>query len=223
MIDESIEYAKEHKKNFLKQIVSGKQIMTDKVAIFMAGSPGAGKTEVATSIEELSPNLCLIDADAFRIMFPKYDGSNSNEFQKGASWLVDHTFTAVLRKGYSFILDGTFAISKSKLNIERVIKRGYEVSLYYVYQDPYVAWEFTKKRQETEGRYVPKAIFINAYFKSRENTIHVKDIFGDQIKVTVIFKDYENNISDILEDVDNLELVLPGLHTSEELEAKLDD
>ncbi len=35
----------------------------------MAGTPGAGKTEVATSLLELSEDICRIDADVFRAKF----------------------------------------------------------------------------------------------------------------------------------------------------------
>ena len=207
MDDASLLYAKAHKQNFVKRVVADKIMVPDKVAIFMAGSPGAGKTEVATALAELSDNLCIIDAD---------------DFQKGASWLVDHAFTHLLKEGYSFILDGTFAIGKSTQNIQRAIKRNYEVSLYYVYQDPFIAWQFTKEREKAEGRFVPKERFINAYFKSRENIAKVKEIFGDAVELIVIFKDYENKISEVLEDVENIDLILPKQYTVEELEENLD-
>ena len=222
MDDASLLYAKAHKQNFVKRIVADKIMVPDKVAIFMAGSPGAGKTEVATALAELSDNLCIIDADEFRSQFPDYDGLNSSDFQKGASWLVDHAFTHLLKEGYSFILDGTFAIGKSTQNIQRAIKRSYEVSLYYVYQDPFIAWQFTKEREKAEGRFVPKERFINAYFKSRENIAKVKEIFGDAVELIVIFKDYENKISEVLEDVENIDLILPKQYTVEELEENLD-
>lgn len=222
MDDASLLYTKAHKQYFVKRVVADKIMVPDKVAIFMAGSPGAGKTEVATALAELSDNLCIIDADEFRSQFPDYNGLNSSDFQKGASWLVDHAFTHLLKEGYSFILDGAFAIGKSTQNIQRAIKRNYEVSLYYVYQDPFIAWQFTKEREKAEGRFVPKERFINAYFKSRENIAKVKEIFGDAVELIVIFKDYENKISEVLEDVENIDLILPKQYTVEELEENLD-
>lgn len=223
MDDAALLYAKQHKQEFIEKVIADKEIVKDKVAVFMAGSPGAGKTEVAAAVAELSDNLCIIDADKFRSQFPGYDGSNSSKFQRGASLLVDYSFDYVLKKGYSFILDGTFAIGKSTQNIQRVVKRDYTVTLYYVYQDPYVAWQFTKEREKAEGRYVPKERFVNAYFKSRENVAKVKEIFGESVELIVIFKDYENRISEVLEDVDNLHLILPKQFTIEELEANLYD
>ena len=65
----------------------------------------------------------MIDADKFRVLFPGYVGNNSDEFQRGSSLLVDATLDLVLKKGYSFILDATFATSKVKQNIERALKK----------------------------------------------------------------------------------------------------
>lgn len=221
MDDSSLEYAKTNKKDFLERVIANNEIVSDKLAVLMAGSPGAGKTEVATALADLTENICIIDADLFRVQFPDYNGSNSSSFQKGASWLVDHVFTFLLKKGYSFILDGTFAINRATQNVERALKRDYSVIVYYVYQDPYIAWDFTKKREQVEGRHVPKERFINAYFKSKENVAKIKEHFGESIEIIVIIKDYQNKISDILENIDNLDLVLPKQHSREELEENL--
>lgn len=223
MNDESIVYAKSNKRNFIKKLIEGKQPSKRKTAIFMAGSPGAGKTEVAISLEEMLNDLCVIDADRFRSQFPGYDGSNSSKFQRGAALLVDYSLDYVFTKGYSFILDGTFAIEKSVQNIERALKRDYFTAIYYVYQDPFVAWSFTKQREIAEGRNVPKDRFINAYFKSRENIIRVAQRFGEKVEIIVVIKDYQNAVSEVVEGVENLDLILPRQYSFKELEEKLDD
>ena len=69
-MEDSKEYAKKHRDNFYSQVVSGKNLREEKVAIFMAGSPGAGKTEVATELASFYQNMCIIDADKFRESFP---------------------------------------------------------------------------------------------------------------------------------------------------------
>ncbi|ETU14696.1 zeta toxin family protein [Enterococcus faecalis EnGen0409] len=110
--DYSLQYAKENKKVLISSITDGKEKEEEKTAIFMAGSPGAGKTEAAQTLTALNNNLCIIDADKFRVLFPGYVGNNSDEFQRGSALLVDAALDLVLKKGYSFILDGTFATSK---------------------------------------------------------------------------------------------------------------
>lgn len=78
--DFSLRYAKEHKKTLTQRILVGKEQEKQKTAIFMAGSPGAGKTEAVQTFTALNPNLCVIDADRFRTFFPGYNGNNSDKF-----------------------------------------------------------------------------------------------------------------------------------------------
>lgn len=188
----------------------------------MAGSPCAGKTEVALGLADNYTNHTIIDADAFRVQFPDYDGSNSSLFQKASSWLVDQSFKYAVENGYSFILDATFAVLSAEKNIIRALKKGYHVTLFYVYQDPRVAWQFTKERELSEGRRVPKETFINAFFKSRENIEKVKERHPE-VMLHIIIKDYQNNISEVHYDADNINLVLPQVYTKEQLEEELND
>ena len=79
-------------KAFLKQkfaAISTHAKSKHPVSIFMAGSPGAGKTEFSKRLVELvigeDGSLPVrIDADEIREIIPGYNGSNSNIFQ-GAS------------------------------------------------------------------------------------------------------------------------------------------
>lgn len=221
--DFSLTYAKENKKSMISSVIEGKEKEEEKTAIFMAGSPGAGKTEAAQTLRMLNSNLCVIDADQFRGLFPGYTGNNSDEFQRGSSLLVDAALDLVLKKGYSFILDGTFATTKVQKNIERALKKNYNVLIYYVYQDPFVAWDFTKKREMIEGRFVPKERFINAFFQSRKNLMRMKKLFQEQITINILVKDFQNTISDFLMDIDNVELTMPINYTEKELEVELHD
>ena len=221
--DHSLQYAKENKKVLISSITDGKEKEEEKTAIFVAGSPGAGKTEAAQTLTALNSNLCVIDADKFRELFPGYVGNNSDEFQRGSALLVDAALDLVLKKGYSFILDGNFATFKVNQNIERALKKNYNVLVYYVYQDPFIAWDFTKKREEVEGCFVPKERFINAFFQSRKNLMRVKKQFQEKVTINILVKDFQNTISDFLMDIDNVELALPISYTKERLEEELHD
>lgn len=221
--DFSLKYAKQNKKELTRAIIGGKEREDKKSAIFMAGSPGAGKTEAAQTLASLNSNLVVIDADQFRAKFPGYTGNNSSEFQRGSALLVDASLDLVLKKGYSFILDGTLATPKAEQNIERALKKDYSILIYYVYQEPYIAWDFTKEREKIEGRYVPKERFINAFFQSRKNLLQLKDKYQEKVVINIIVKNFQNEISDSIMDVDNLELALPITHTKKGLEDTLND
>lgn len=220
--DQYLDFAKVNKDQFIERIIEGKDPNVKKDAVFMAGSPGAGKTEVASGLAENYDNHVVIDADYYRTLFPDYSGKNSSLFQKASSWLVEQSLKYVLENGYSFILDATFAILSAEKNITRALKNDFQVTIFYVYQDPKIAWEFTREREIAEGRHVPKQTFINAFFKSRENIEKVKERHPE-VALHIIIKDYQNNISEIHFDTDNVGLILPLRYTSKELEDELHD
>lgn len=218
----SIEYVRHNKQVFIDAVCHDANPSEHPIAVFMAGTPGAGKTEVAKSIMEFfDVEPCRIDADDFRALLPGYNGSNSSTVQPAAAMAVDKVLDKVLDKRYSFILDGTFAIGKSVVNIKRALRHGFEVHIYFVYQDPKEAWDFTKIREEQEGRMVPLDMFIEAYFKSRDNVIQVKDEFGDAVLLQVIVKSYSRSEEAVYSDVKDIEKVLPILYSKSELSEKL--
>lgn len=222
--DWSLNYAKKHKHLFLEELLLDKpKNLFEKEGIFMAGSPGAGKSEIAESIQALDRKFVRIDADDFRVKFPGYNGANSSHFQRGASYLVDYCYTAVLKQSYSFILDGTFAIAKARQNVERSLNRGYKTTIYYVYQEPQIAWQFTKKREQKEGRVVPKSVFITTFMESRKNIRTIKKIFGQKVALTVIFRDLNHNISEIKNVAESDQLFLGQEFSRTDLEELLHD
>ena len=103
---------------------------------------------------------------------------------QGASALgVEKVYDYVLKKKLNVILDGTFAdFAKARSNIERSIKRKRAVAIFYLYQDPLIAWEFTKKREKLEGRKVPLNVFIDSLFKSKANVIKLKPFLNIKLK-----------------------------------------
>lgn len=220
--DKYLEYAKANKEKFIASIIKGKKISKNKDAIFMAGSSGAEKTEVALGLSENYANHVVIDADYFREQFHDYNGKNSSEFQKASSWLVEQAFKFVIQNGYSFILDATFAILSAEKNIIRTEKSGFTTTIFYVYQDPNIAWEFTKEREITEGRHVPKQTFIDTYFQARENIEKIKERHPD-VTLHIIVKDYQNNVSEVHYSADNIQLVISEQYNKQELEDILND
>ena len=133
----------------------------------------------------------------------------SSTQKSASSWLVEQSLKYVLEHGYSFILEDTFAILSAEKNIIRALKNNFRVTIFYVYQDPKVAWDFTRKHELAEGRHVPKEMFINAFFKSRENIEKVKNRHPEVV-LHIMIKDYQNDISEVHYAADNIQLVLPN-------------
>lgn len=95
--------------------------------------------------------------------------------------------------------------------------------IYSIYQDPFIAWNYTKQCEKIEGRFVPKAHFINAFFQSRYNLIKIKELYKENVTGNIFIKDFQNRHSHTLMAVDNASFALPLTYTKEELEEKLND
>ncbi len=165
------------------------------ISIFMAGSPGAGKTEfskrlVEALFEQWGDNPVRIDADEIREMIPGYTGDNSHIFQGASARGVEILYDYVLDHQLNAIVDGTFALKEKGIsNIERSLGRGRLVEIYYLFQEPEIAWDFTKKREVIEHRKITKEVFVNAFFAAHDNVVAAKKHFWDKIQLNVVLKD----------------------------------
>ena len=222
--------------DYIKYIKSNKKILVDKFAnssiyspreipatIFMAGSPGAGKTEFSKNlIKILGKPLVRIDADDIRELLPNYIGSNSHLFQpacnKGVEILYDH----ILRKKYDALIDGTLSsINVARKNIARALDHGRLVAIFYLYQDPKIAWKFTLAREEKEGRRITIDVFIDTFFKAKENVNTLKEIFDNKIVLFLIEKDFEHNIEKFQINVSSVDKFLKIKYTPQTLKKML--
>jgi hypothetical protein len=143
------------------------------VAVFMAGSPGAGKTEASKELlatleaKEPRSRILRIDPDDLRGEFSSYAGNNSHLFQGAISILVARILDLAHDQRQSFLLDGTFSnLAIARENVVRCLKKKRAVQILYVYQDPLQAWRFVQARELEDGRNVPVERFIEEHFCS---------------------------------------------------------
>lgn len=196
----AIKFIKTHKKEILERFcpLTTCHSVSNPTSLFMAGSPGAGKTEISKSFMKRFEDIPIrIDADEIRSMCPGYVGTNAHLFQKAANKGVNALYDHALHENINCIMDGTFAYGGAAENIERSLKHKRRVEVWFVYQDPIRAWEFTKAREARETRRVSKDIFIKAFFASRDNVRAVKEQFGNRIELNVLVKDYEMDDEDV--------------------------
>jgi len=228
----AVKYVKENSKKIIMNFV-GTEIQTPKnktfsVSFFMAGSPGAGKTETSkalikliekdTSIKSVA-KIIRIDPDDIRKLLPKYNGKNSYLFQTACSVAVEKIHDYVLKKDLDFLLDSTFSnYVKSRENIIRSLKRNRFIVINYIYQDPIIAWEFTQKREALEGRNIPKKSFINHFFEAKETVDKIKTEFKDKIHLHFLKKDLKSDYSQIKLDIKNINDYIRIGYTKKELE-----
>ncbi|MFC3034467.1 zeta toxin family protein [Pseudoalteromonas fenneropenaei] len=225
IIAKAIKEAKAIKKKVAKRLVDHLPQEDSAVSVFMAGSPGAGKTEVARNMIRVFQEKCGIDPvhienDELRKEFEDYDGQNSPLFQTPATLLVEAIHDRALQRDVSFILDSTLSsFSKAKDNIERSLKRGRYVQIIFVYQEPEQAWCLVKAREIVEGRRVPPDVFVNQFMESQRVVSELKQVFKHNVDIIFI----EKNIDGINENphfnVSDIDALLRKKYNRESLEA----
>jgi len=210
------EFARANKQHIAEQLtdISQYEPETRPISVFMAGSPGAGKTEYSKNlIEMLERNkkrkVIRIDGDELRPRIPGYTGKNSSLFQGAVSIVVDRIHDLALKQGQTFLLDGTFSnYERAVHNINRSLSKGRPVLIFYVYQRPEVAWRFTKAREVQEGRNIPKDKFIEQFLGARATVDKIRKEFGEEVVIFLVEKNFETHQ---VEAVNEIELTGPQI------------
>lgn len=227
LVQEAIEFARANKKRIAKEFTDPEIYLPDRnpVSVFMAGSPGAGKTEaskelLAETLAGSDRKVLRIDPDDLRDQFPGYDGTNAWVFQAAASILVEKIHDFALDQSQSFVLDGTLSnTEKAEKNIKRSLKRGRAVQILYVYQRPDLAWEFVQVRAKAEGRQVPPEDFVRQYFGARRTVNELKRIFGGQVKVDLLLKNTDGSNKFYKSGIDQIDYHIPEKYDEREVRA----
>lgn len=209
---QAVAFAKQNKVRIAKELTDPAKYAPDVVpiSVFMAGSPGAGKTEFSKSLIKIlekgkERRVVRIDGDEVRSLIQGYNGSNSHLFQGAISLIVEKMHDLVLHNKQSFVLDSTFAkYEKAADNIRRSLEKNRPVFIFYIYQKPEVAWKFTQAREVTEGRNIPKSAFIEQFLGARETVNRMSNEFGDRVVIFFVKKDFEKNT------VENIVEIKPG-------------
>ncbi|NQD92243.1 Zeta toxin [Pseudomonas sp. CrR25] len=224
--EEAIAFARANKKAIAKRLTD-KAIHPpeeEPVSVFMAGSPGAGKTEASLELLNFfsdSPPL-RIDPDELRGEFPGYTGGNAWLFQAAVSILVDKIIDLAFDNRQSFLLDGTLAnLDKARDNIRRSLRKGRFVQILYVYQDPLLAWQFVQAREAAEGRRIRPEHFVDQYFAARDVVNALKLEFGKEVHVDLLLKHIDNSSRLYKAGVDKIDYHIPENYSRSELRARL--
>ncbi|PZP98361.1 MAG: hypothetical protein DI587_14835 [Variovorax paradoxus] len=220
--DGAIAWAKANRTQFARAVASIDTFPGEQrpVSIFMAGSPGAGKTEAAKALVEELGSFLRIDPDDFRPHIPGYDGRNSWLVQDAVSLLLERVLDRVFSNSQSFLLDGTLSsLAVAERNVDRCVRKGRDVLILYVYQDPALAWNFVCARELTEGRRIPPERFVHQFFESRKVVNSLKVKFQKAIKIDVLLKDIDGSNRRYEANVSDLNAVAPLRHSLQEVES----
>ncbi|GEM_PF-220143 len=222
---EALQEARKRKKDFAREKVDSIAGEDCPVSVFMAGSPGAGKTETARNMKELfvqqsGLDFIHINNDEYRKEFSGYIGINSPLFQSAATIFVEAVHDRALKRSVSFIMDTTLSnYTKAKSNISRSLAKSREVLIVFVYQSPSQAWEFVQARETVEGRRVPDAVFIEQFLSAQVTVSRLKQEFKDKVNLMFIKRDSHVGQEAVYFDVKDIDALLGRKYTSSELKA----
>lgn len=223
---EALDFASSHKKAIAKRLTDPKIFVAEAhpVSVFMAGSPGAGKTEASLELlRRFGEGAAIrIDPDELRAEFQAYDGRNAWLFQKAVSVLVDKIHDAALSQRQSFLLDGTLSrYDVAQRNITRSLDKERPVQILYVYQEPQLAWNFVQAREALEGRRIRPEHFVDQYFAARDVVNRLKLEFGKRIHVDLLLKNNDNSQRLYVAGVDQIDHHVPERHSRADVESML--
>ncbi len=220
----ALDFARKHKKDIAKKLTDISRFLPEDepVSVFMAGSPGAGKTEASiellTFVKSEGFDILRIDPDELRHELPGYTGENSSLFQGAVSVLVERIHDLALKQKQSFLLDGTLShYDKAEQNIARSLKKNRVVQILYVYQEPMLAWDFVKSREAVEGRRIRPEHFIEQYFEARNVVNCLKMNFDADVKVDLLLKNTDNTNRLFKAGVDKIDNHIPEKYSPADL------
>lgn len=149
-----------------------------RIGYFMAGIPGAGKTEFAeNTIRESAPVLVPIEHDKLVEYIPQYKPENYYNYRKAGSALVTAIFDICLKNGYAFVFDGTLAHENGIRNVEKALKANYGLFIIYIVQDAKMAWKLTQDRELVKKRAIEKNGFVDTCNKINTNLLHIFSMY----------------------------------------------
>ena len=225
---EAIAFAKIHKEEIARELTSLEKFPKDSspVSVFMAGSPGAGKTESSRRlIERFSGDghmILRIDPDDIRPRLPGYDGKNSSLFQYAASIIADRMQDIALSQSQNYVFDSTLTnLERARENLTRGLKHNRTVQILYIYQDPLQAWKFVLAREKQDGRVIPKEKFIQQYFQARANVNQLKKEFENRLRVDLIVKNIDGTDFQYKENIGAIDSYMPESYTQDTLSDSL--
>lgn len=218
-----VAWANKNKKSIAREFIRRTSFVPSDhpTGIFTAGLPGAGKTEFTLQLlENIVEKPVRIDMDEVAALIEGYRPEIADKFRGGASTILSRIYDEVLKHRLDFVFDGTFAQDRAIENLRRALTHGYTVKVYYLHQQPSVAWEFTKARELIEHRAIDKSGFVETYASLQKNLRNLCDNYPSVTR-SLIVKNDKNSEGARKENVQDLFADIPAFLTKEELEGVL--
>ena len=149
-------------------------------AVFMAGSPGSGKSTVARQLFGHTA-LRTVDVDKFHEMFLRLGRVAPGEDipRQPLRDLAGKQMRNYLEGRLGLMIDGTAryldAIAQTR---DELASLGYEMAMVFVNTDLETSLERARKRGERTGRVIPPQDITEYWYKVQGNLGHLQSMFG---------------------------------------------
>lgn len=229
----ALKYAIENRTRIAREIVNTSVYYREEIpfTMFMAGSPGAGKTEISlqmidfcekefSSLLNLESSLKIlrIDPDEIRASIPGYVGSKAHLYQRAVSKIVEKVVDRAFEKSVSFLLDGTLSsLVVADRNIQRAVARRRHVDVFYVYQDPISAWKIVQNREVDSGRAVPFDVYIKQLMSARDNVEEMLRRYGNRVNLGIFISKEDSYESKFMATLDDFDRLVPRYYDEDDL------
>lgn len=145
-------------------------------AVFMAGSPGSGKSTVRRALFG-GMGLKLVDADEIRAAYLKLGKGGDYEVYGD---VIKRQRQSYMDRRLGIIMDTTAWWLPGVVNTTKELQAlGYQVGMVQVYTPLSEALERVRRRAEIEGRDVPEQDVLKRYEALQRNTRDYIELFGD--------------------------------------------
>ena len=214
------EWARANKKTIAREFIRNldKEPSDSPTAVFTAGLPGAGKTEFTKELlKDIAGDTLRIDMDEIACRIQGYKPRVADLFRAGASIILDRIYDEALKAHIDFVMDGTLSHPKAIDNIKRALEKGYVVKVYFIHQEPVIAWQFTKDRELIERRSIDRAKFVETYYRLHENMVILQNL-NKNVTVSIILKNADNRIGSQYEDIPDIYAIIPKPLAKDQLE-----
>lgn len=192
-------WAQKNKKTFANKMITESGVIQhpEPAAFFMAGLPGAGKTEFTKNlVSELELKTVRIDMDEIASQIDTYDPMYADAFREAATDLLNAVYDKTLSRRVDFIMDGTFRSDNSIKNVIRALNKNYIIKVFFISQEPAIAWGFTRAREKVEKRAIDRAGFIQSYFDIYENIKKLDGINHPNLTIDLVVKNETNEVGE---------------------------
>jgi adenylate kinase family enzyme len=170
----------------MKQLTETLVKDTSKIAIYVVGYPGSGKSTIVDSIKTIGNGFSVYDIDKLNdlmmIFRKKPPGMSPDEYKK----YIDKRMQELLHERRGIIITKVGRNKDSVKNeVEMLEKFGYSVMMIFLYNDPNVAWQRVKERESI--RKVDKDYFDKAVKEINNNFAFFRNFFSKEGRYFHIF------------------------------------